>query len=107
MPVVNLERVRQREGSLVKKMAAGGAEMEAPKKRALTKQLKRTQRKRRRLNTIAEKVGAEVKAAEKRVADAAEAVAAAKAKAEEKKAPAAAPAETPAAPAETTESTES
>jgi hypothetical protein len=58
MPIENLERVRAREGRLGKRLKERGASLDGPGKRRLEKQLRRVQRKRRRLS------GAGVKPAE-------------------------------------------
>jgi len=48
MPATNIEQLGQHEASLKKKIAEGGS-LEAVQKRELGKQLRRAQRKRRRL----------------------------------------------------------
>ena len=63
MPMPSVQKMREKETSLKQALADKGTTSDVPKRRALGKELRRTQRKRRKAVVVAERSAATAKAA--------------------------------------------
>ena len=55
MPLMNVDKLKQREAALKNKLAQQGESLDGPKLRALKKKIRRAQRRRRNLVSLAER----------------------------------------------------